>query len=224
MHRCITLAAITCCTLITGPGTAQKQPSDMRPNHPARQEVLQVLAHNVMDFTDGTNFRGEARVSRTQAVIAIAKLARAIENGQWKARPSVPLPAKAPTMQVVDTRQPVTRYTLATVLARLGNYLTNALSRPSGPGPDLARTDALPAPPRITVPASHPAHASLTYLASKRLIWPGSPLLKPDDKPLQSVELSRALAEMTTGLINQWTELGKDEEGNTPDRSFRNRK
>lgn len=207
--------------LSLGAAGAQKKPADIRPNHPATQAVRQVLDQGVMGFTEGANFRGEAKVTRAQAVAAVAKLARALENGQWKAQRSVALPAKVQEMQVVDSTQPVTRYTMAMVLSRFGNYLKNALNRPKAGAKDLAKSRVLPTPPRITVPASHPAYASLTYLAGKRMIQPGSPLLKADNQPVQSAELSRALAEMATGLTNQWSELGQEEDGSTPDRSFR---
>ncbi len=209
--------------LVAGAATAQKKATDVRPNHWATQAVQEVLDNGVMGFTDGTNFRGEAKVTRTQAVVALAKLARALEARQWKAQQSRALPTKTPEMQVVDTTQSVTRYTLAVVLSRFGNYLLNGLPRPRPNGKDMAKSEVLPAPPRITVPATHPAYASLEYLTKKKMLWPGSPLLNPDNRPVQGVELSRALAEMTTGLTNLWTELGKDEKGETPDKSFRNK-
>lgn len=212
------------CLLTSGSGIAQKKPTDVRPNHPSTQAVQQVLDTGVMAFTDGTNFRGEAKVTRTQAVIAIAKLARAVETRQWKAKASVAVPGNAKNMQVVDTTQPVTRYTLANALSRFGNYLANGLPRPAAVAKDLAKSEVLPERPRITVASSHPAYASLTYLVERRMLWPGSPLLKPDDKPLQSAELSQALAEMATGLTNLWSELGKDELGNTIDQSSRKKK
>jgi hypothetical protein len=209
--------------LAAGAATAQKRATDIRPNHWATQAVQQVLDNGVMGFTDGTNFRGEAKVTRTQAVIALAKLAKSLETRQWRAQTSRAVPAKTAPLQVVDTTQPVTRYTLAVVLSRLGNYLIHGLPRPGPNGKDLGQSVVLPESVRITVPATDPAYASLEYLAKKKMIGPGSPMLKPNNQPVRSTELSRALAEMATGLTNLWTELGKDERGETPDKSFRNK-
>jgi hypothetical protein len=216
---CVSLAM----TLAASAATAQKKATDIRPNHWATQAVQQVLDNSVMGFTDGTNFRGEAKVTRTQAVVALAKLARALEARQWRAQKSATLSEKTAPMQVVDTTQPLTRYTFAVVLSRFGNYLLNGVPRPRPNSKDLSKSSVLPEVPRITLPATDPAYASLDYLAKKRMIWPGSPLLKPDNKPVQGTEVSRALAEIATGLTNLWTDLGKDENGETPDKSFRNR-
>jgi hypothetical protein len=185
--------------------------------------VQQVLDNDVMGFTDGTNFRGEAKVTRTQAVVALAKLAQALETRKWKAETSDALPDNTSAIQVVDSKQPVTRYTLALSLSRFGNYLMNGVPRPNPNGKDIAKSDVIPAPSRIPVPATHPAYKSLEYLAKKKMISPDSPLLKADSAPLKSVELSQGLAEMATGLTNLWTELGKEEDGSTPDRSFHNK-
>lgn len=212
-----------CLSLSTGSSLAQKKATDIRPNHWATQAVQQALNNGVLGFTDGTNFRGEAKVTRTQAVVALAKLAQSLETRKWKAQKSSALPVKTEAMQVVDSTQPVTRYTLALSLSHFGNYLMNGLPRLNPNGKDIAKSEVLPAPPRLTIPTTHPAYKSLEYLAKKRMITPSSPLLKPDNTPLKSMELSQGLAEMATGLTNLWTELGKEEDGSTPDRSFRNR-
>src|SRR5947207_1419049 len=64
------------------------------------------------------------------------------------------------------------------------------------------------------------AVVALAKLADNHMIWPGSPLLTADDKPVQGEEMSRGLMEMITGLNNKFTELGHDEKGNTIDNSF----
>src|SRR5579884_2158804 len=181
--------------LPAGNRRAAPQPVDVPPNHWARQAVLQVLQDGVMALPDGRAFHGEAKVTHTQAVIALAKLAQALEAGTWRAVSSRPVPDRlmAGSHATSWQQQPVTRYVLAETLARLGNYIANGL------------------------PRTHPAYASLAYLTHNRMIWPHSPLLKPDNKPILGAELSTALAQMTAGLTDRLTSLGHDANGDTID-------
>jgi hypothetical protein len=180
-----------------------------------------VLANHVMSVEPSGKFDGDALVTRRQAVIAICRLARALQGGQWHAAPSVPVPARI--MPMVDAGtwklRPIKRYTLAVVLARFGDYVANGLPHPDT-GKALGKSEALPAKPKITLSAASPAYESLTYLAARRMIWPGSPLLKADSIPLHGAELSRGLSEMCTGLTDLQTDLGHDDEGSTQDRTF----
>jgi hypothetical protein len=96
----------------------------------------------------------------------------------------------------------------------------HGLRRAPADSQERAKSAVLPPKATIAVSPASPAYASLTYLANNHMIWPGSPLLKPDDQPIRGAELSRALAEMVAGLNNLVTDLGHDEEGNTPDKSF----
>ncbi len=173
-----------------------------------------------MNLPDGRSFHGEAKVTRTQAVIALARLAQSLETGKWKAATSAPISsgtaqpkANAPGWR----KQMVTRYMLASVLARFGDYVANGLHRPGPNDKALGQSEALPDKVTVTVPASNPAYASLVYLAKNRMIGTDSPLLKPDDKLLRGGELSRALAQMVAGLNDRLTDIGHDSEGNTID-------
>ncbi len=198
---------------------ADTLPSDVRSNHWAAPAVQEVLSNKVLATEKDHNFHGEAKVTHVQAVIALANLAHALESGTWKAAHSKAVPARvgAITAQSGWKSQPVSRYTLAAVLARMGDYVANGLPRPKPGSKDLGKSVVLPPPVKVTLPATHPAYAALTYLAANRMIWPGSPLLKADDKPVLGGEISVALSQMVAGLNDRMTELGQDEEGDTPD-------
>ena len=201
--------------------SAQDLPSDVRSSHWAAPAVQLVLKNSVMSLGSDKAFHGEAKVTHKEAVLAVAKLAHALENNTWKSGKSAPVPDKViPVLEKGDWKtQPLTRFALASVLARFGDYASAGLSRPKPGAKDLGMSSALPDKPEITVPKANAAYDALTYLASNNMIWPESPLLKADDKPVQGAEMSRALKEMITGLNNKMTELGHDEHGGTIDQS-----
>ena len=107
---------------------AQNKPTDIRPKHWATEAVSTVLNNKVMDFSSGTQFRGEAQVTRTEAVIALAKLAKCVETGTWKIGKIEPISGNAESLGTQSnwTKQPVTRFILAKTLASIGNYITAA--------------------------------------------------------------------------------------------------
>jgi hypothetical protein len=194
-------------------------PSDVRANHWARSAVQRLLEAGIMSLPDGRAFHGEAKVTHTQAVITLARLAQALETGKWKAAKSAPVSANLMAEKRPDAwqKQPVTRYMLASSLVRFADYVANGIHRAPANGKDLAQSTAIPEKATVTVPRTHPAYTALVYLTSRRMVWPGSPFLKPDDRPATSGEVSRALAQMVTGLNDRLTELGHDSEGGTPD-------
>jgi hypothetical protein len=197
-------------------------PPDVRPNFWAASAVQEALRNGILSARADGKFHGEAKVTRTEAVIALARLAQALESGKWQASASQPVTGK--TIPILEQgswkQQPVSRYVLAAALARFGDYVMNGLHRAPADSQDRAKSVILPPKATVTVPSTNPAYASLTYLANNHMIWPGSPLLKPDDQPVRGAELSRALGEMTAGLNDLVTDMGRDEEGNTPDKSF----
>jgi hypothetical protein len=215
-----------CLWIVGSVASAQTLPSDVRSRHWAAPYVQQALKNGVLAPNEDHNFHGEAKVTRTQAVIALAKLARALESGQWQARPSVALPDKVTrTLEQGDWKQkPVTRYVLAAILARFGDYIKNGLPRPKPGSKDLGKSEALPPRATVTLARTHPAYESLSYLAGNRMLWPNSPLLKPDDKPVPGRDLSTALAQLAVGLSDRMTELGLEPDGSTPDRTFQNKR
>jgi hypothetical protein len=188
--------------------------------------VQETLANGVMANRADGQFHGEAKVTHGEAVIALANLARAVETAKWHAASSMPVPATIkPTLEHSDWRKHlVTRYMLASLLARFGDYLTNGLTRAPADSKDTGKSEALPAKAVVKIASSNPAYASLTYLAERRMIWPGSPLLQADSQPVKGEEMSRALSEMAVGVANRLTSLGLNPDGSTPDASFHPKK
>ena len=220
------IAVALCACLLTTLALADQLPSDVRSNHWAAGAVQEILQSGVMTSQDDHQFHGEAHVTHGQAVIALAKLAEKLEKGGWHALPSKPVPDKvSKTLGEGDWEtQSVTRYEMASVLSRFGDYIANGMPHPQPGAKDLAKSEALPTGVKIPVPTSHPAYKALKYLTDHKMITAASPLLKADSQPVKGAELSRGLAEMADGLNNLFTELGKDENGNTPDNSFQPKK
>ena len=212
-------------TAFFGHCEAQTRPADVRAGHWAEKSVTQALDNRVLNLENG-NFRGESKVTKTQAVIALAALAKSLEQGTWKRLNSAMVSTKSDNMteKTAWESQTVSRYTLAIVLSKFGNYFVNGVERAGKNGKDIAKSGTFPPKPTITLAKTHPAYASLTYLAGKNMIRPGSALLKPDNMPLRANDLSVAVSEMAFGLTNLVTELGQDEDGGTPDKTFKNKK
>jgi hypothetical protein len=200
------------------PAFGDALPADVRPNHWAAQAVPQALLNGLLSLQPDKKFHGDTKVTRTQTAIALAKLARLLEENTWKKQASTAVSEKSETAreQTDWNKRLVSRYVLAFALTRMGNYLANGLPRPKPDVKDLGQSEILESV-KITLPPSHPAYPALTYLANKRMISPDSPLLRSGDTPIQGAELSRALADMTLGLNDRLTSMNHDSEGNTPD-------
>ncbi len=201
-------------------------PSDVRANHWAASAVKQVLANHVMPNGSDGQFHGEAHVTRQEAAIALATLAKQIEGGGWHLETAKPLPdkvAKVLSQSDWKTRK-VTRYEMASALARFANYFVAAVSRPQPGAKDLAKSNALPEKVTIAIPKNAPAYSALQYLAAGRMIGPGSDLLTANTSLIQAAALSKGIAQVAAGLVDKMTELGLDSSGSTPDSSFHNRK
>ena len=198
---------------------AGELPPDVRSTHWAASFVDETLSNHLLSLPDGKEFHGEAKVTHVQAVYALAKLAKMLEAGEWKAHTSRPVSDKViNSVTESDWRtQKVTRYEFAKVLASMADYVTNGLKRPAPGSKDLGKAVAIRPKPTITLDKSHPAYGALSYLVEARMLTKGSPLLLADTKPLLGAELSHALSDMVTGINDRATELGKDENGETPD-------
>ena len=224
LKQCLAILGASLCL---APSLAQSQglPADVRPNHWAVPSVKSALQNRLLAL-DGKAFRGEAKATRTEAIVAIANLVRALDTKTWVKSSSVALPASAEAVadQGAWQKQPVTRYALARILARAGDYFANGIQRLPANAKKLAKSTSVPEKATLTLPKTHPAYASLSYLVSKRAVWTSSPLLNPDNKPVTAVEVAKALAQAIVGLNDAVTELGHEEDGSTPDRSFRNKK
>jgi len=228
-RRAMLLGAAAMGVLLTGVGAGNATPAlppDVRVNSWAATAVQEVLANGVMKTRTDGQFHGEAKVTHAESVVALANLARAIESNKWRHTPSIPIPGNVNhTLDHSDWRKhQVTRYMLASLLARFGDYLNNGLTRAPAESKDIGKSGAFPPKVTVTIAASHPAYASLTYLAERNMIWPGSPFLQVDSLPVTSDEMSRALSEMAAGVTNSVTSLGLNADGTTPDASFHKKK
>lgn len=222
MKRLFLPAALAVCLAGSFPfAAADTLPSDVRPNHWAAKAVPQALENGILSLQSDKQFHGDAKVTRAQTAIAIAKLARTLENNTWKKQSSVAIPDRVDAImdQTTWKKQLVSRYVLAYTLTRMGNYVANGLPRPKPGVSDLGKSVAIE-PVTISVPRSNPAYESLAYLAKNRMIRPNSPLLKADDSPIQGEEISRALTDMTVGLNDRLTSMNHDANGETPDATF----
>ena len=215
--------AASCVSCTSG---AQDSLPDVPKTHWASRAVREVVKNNVLPPAQDKAFHGANSVTRQQAIIAIAKLARALESKTWQAAASEPLPEKSDQDAQGENwqKKPVSRYVLAVTLARVGDYFANGAHRADVKSKDTGKSVILPDAPKITVSAKNPAYDSLTYLAKRRMIGPDSPLLTADDAPLMASELSGALAQMLVGLNDRLTDLGHDEKGDTPDHTSLSKK
>ncbi len=196
-------------------------PRDVAASHPASRAVAETVDNRILTLDGKRAFHGAATVTQTEAAIAMARLAQRLEAGAWRRAASVPLPAPALQKTSGDwKRQTVTRYELASVLARLGDYAANGLRRAAKNSADAGKSVVLPPPPKVELPRRHPAYAAVSYLAARRMISADSPLLKPKDAPLTAGVLRTALSQMLIGLTDRLTDLGHDKDGGTPDHSF----
>ena len=198
------------------------QAADVKTGHWAAPYVQTALASGLMSLTDGKDFHGEAKVTRQAAAIMLAHLAQALDTGKWQAQASRPVsPGVLKPLEHGDwATQRVTRYEMAKILVSMGDYVANGLPHAPPTAKNLGKSQALPDRAALKVPRSNAAYAALTYLGEGRMMTPKSPLLKADAMPILGGELSQALAEMVTGLVDRQTDLGLDEEGSTPDKTF----
>ncbi|HEV2474599.1 MAG TPA: S-layer homology domain-containing protein [Chthonomonadales bacterium] len=202
------------------------RPADVRAGHWAAPYVQEVLDNKVMALPDGRNFRGEAPVSRIQALDSFVKLARLLEAGRWRGGQPVTVSPKqlrtvATAKQLQGSR--VTRYSLAAVLARMADYFSRGNMRPPAGSTDLGKSVAIPPAAAIKLSKQNPRYQQVRYLVSRREAWGDSPFLQPDTRPINGSELGLAMDELIIGLNDRLTQLGHDANGSTIDTQLRAR-
>ena len=196
-------------------------PRDLPRSHWAGAAVHEALRNGVMTLDSRQAFHGEAKVTQTQAAIALAKVALRLEARAWRGEASGALPAPKSSLGVgAWERQTVTRYELASVLARAGDYAANGIRPAAKHSADSGKSVVLPEPPTVKLARNHSAYSAVAYLASRRMISANSPLMKPTNAPITAGQLRVALSQMLVGLTDRLTDLGHDKDGNTLDRSF----
>lgn len=184
---------------------------DIPANHWAKKDVAAALQHGIMRAPNG-KFNGDARVTRTDLIIAMAGFGQSLEHNTWLPgkpgrRFKFPLKDADPTVE-----QGLTRYELATVLTRMGGYAASALPKP---GPKrFAASIVLPAPSEVTtVPKTDPAYASVQYLAKNRMIGKDSILSKPGTQPVTGKDVAEAI----TAVVAAVSDMNTDEPQNRED-------
>lgn len=203
MKPTVRIAAIVAALFILGLGsTAGAQtPTDLPAKHWAREAALAVTSRGVMAVSGG-KFDGARKVTRTELVNTLAAFARALEKGAWK---SANAPSRAGDPEAARLKSVgVTRYELAFVLDKVAQNVMLGLPKPKG---KIFGTSEAIGPVAVTgVPASHPAYASLTYLAKNRMIVPESVLLKPSSTPVTGAEVADSITRVVIGVTDRLTD------------------
>lgn len=200
------------------PHAAEIAATDIPAKHWASHSVNATVRNAVLPVNGG-KFNGQTLVSHRGAAIALAKLGRLLKAHAWRGNSSVPVPDKIITgiSNGPWERQTVSKYAFAVMLARMGDFIANGISRPPPGADDLARSVALPHIPVLKIPASDPAYSALVYLARERMVGPDSPLLRPDQHNITAAEMGKALAQFAFGVNDQMTPLGHNPDGSTKD-------
>lgn len=200
---------------VTRPSVAAAQlPSDVRAGHWAASAVTRALKAGLLHVQSDGQFHGDAKVTRLEAILALASLGHVLEGGAWKTGGhSRPVPdSVAAVLDKTDWKtSPVRRYAFTFILVRFADYVANAVPRPVA-GANVGKSEALP-DVTISTPQSSPAYNALTYLARSHMIKPDSVLLKPDGTALTGRDLSHALAELAAGVNDRLTDIGKSGAG-----------
>jgi hypothetical protein len=200
--------ALLLCTMGVGPVRAAQTVSDVPASHWARPAVLETVKRGIL-AAPGGKFRGDAKITRTELANALAAFGKSLEKGAW--RGTNPKPLKDPGDGAFAEGQPVTRYEVAAVLLRSGQYAQKGLPKP---GPKrFGESEAFPPTPSIAaVPKGHAARAALEYLHKNRMLAPKSPLVSPSSKAVTADELAQAVAMVIVGLTDQFTDEPQNRE------------
>lgn len=216
-------AWLLCAALLLSPAVracAAPRPPDVPSGHWASAAVSEALANHAMALESDGRFHGEARVTHSDASIAMARLARLLLSRNWRRAASKPI--RQSVMPLLSSgkwkQRPVTRYMLASVISRFGDYVSNGIPPAPAGAKDLRKSELIPPP--AAIPAGSPDGSALRFLVSHNMLWAGSPLATKPGAPLIGAELSRAMSELVVGYTNEVTPLGLDANGNTPDASF----
>lgn len=195
------LAVGAACVVLVSVCWAQN-PSDVPANHWARQAVAEMVRLGVMPAPHG-KFGGGQYVTRAELAQDLERFARALDAGK---RVQSAAPPSGPPGKSADwASKPVTRYELAATLWRAASMAGSGLKQ-NGPK-RYGTSEALPPAPKVTLPSSSPAYASVKYLASKRMVSQGSPLLLPPaDARVNGRDVVGAVTEVLVGLVDQFTD------------------
>jgi len=193
---------------------ARPLPADVPTSHWAASSVATVLDRQVMDAPSG-KFGGNQTVSRAQLITILARFARSLQAGKWKgSRAAGVAPAKR---SAGWRKQPVTRYEVAVVLARMGSYVARGI--PVTSQTIVGESVALPPAARPEgVGLTATQRADLDYLVGMRMVWDGSPFSANLKAPVTGADLSTALVQLVAGLNDQVTDEPQNREEPGPRR------
>ena len=157
---------------------------------------MKLLRNNILSLDSDHKFHGEAKVTRAQTATALAKLAQKLEANQWQPLPSSAVPESvSATLERGDWKQrPVTRYILASILARFGDYVTHGMTRAPAGARDTNQSEVLSGLGKPKLSPAQAANPRCPIWAAHQELFPNSPLLKPGDQPITGAELSQAVA------------------------------
>jgi hypothetical protein len=206
--RLATSVALTSAGILLTLTASAQTLRDVPNGHWARPAVLEVVRQNIMEAPGG-RFNGTRAVTRRELIVALERMAKSLEAGKW---PKTGAPRINEKIKAKSWRdRPVTRYELAAVIHRLALYSTQGL--PKATGKVYNASEAIPPPVALTgVARSDPSFASLEFLVKNRMIWPGSPLLKPGPQPVTGAQASLALSQMISGLNARLTDEPQNRE------------
>lgn len=201
--------------------TAFALPKDVPSRLWASHAVEVALSNQILSTDSRGRFDGNKSVTTAEVADSLEKLSKRIISKKWVDASSSPLPKGSNT--ILETgdweHKKVTRYILAAVIVRMGDYCEHGILRAPKGTEDTGESKALPPVPVISMAKSNPAYPAVHYLALHHMLWKDSPLLSADST-INGKVLSTVLAQMVVGLNNMLTSLGHDAENNTPDSSF----
>ncbi|NLI01305.1 MAG: S-layer homology domain-containing protein [Chthonomonadales bacterium] len=184
----------------------QSLPADVPAKHWAASAVRQVLDAGLMTAPNG-RFSGQRAVTRNELISVLVRASRALERRSWPETKVEPIREAIRPAQWKSAA--VTRYHLAATLARMMPIALAGL--PDKPAARPFDSEAIPQRPSLKgVPRTSPVYRELEYLAARRMVWEGSPLLKPGTQPVTGSQLSTALAQMIAGLSGVLTDEPED--------------
>ena len=190
-------------------GSPQKsnlpEAADVPASHWASKSVVQVVNSSILPL-HGAKFEGDKKVTREEFVVALERLARKLEAGNW---PSGFRAMKETTEGVPAPPGGVTRYELAATLDRVGRYFMkirpNPGSRRFGKGVGM-----LPIAPSNKLNHGDPVYASLDYLAKNKMLDRDSILLNTGLKNIMPADVSFSVAAMIAGVNDRLTDQPAD--------------
>ena len=200
---------LLCTAAFTGSAFAADTAKDVPANHWARNDVAAVLQRDVMSAPAG-KFDGNARVTRTDLIRAMAGFGKSLERNAWQPatgrRFKLPLKDNPPVIS-----EGMNRYELAAIIARMGSYAAAGIPKPGTKR--FGNSKAIPPATEVSaVKPSDPAYPAAQYLAKNRMVGEKSVLATPGSQLVTGKEVAEAIAAVITAV----SDMNTDEPQNRP--------